>query len=108
MLAQSRRITALLLLAGCATAGSARHAAAPRAEELRFEEWSDAAFDRARRERRILLLSVQATWCHWCHVMNEETYGDPEVRALLEESFVTVRVDADARPDLAERYARWA
>lgn len=52
----------------------------------------------------MLLLSVQADWCHWCHVMNTTTYADPEVLALLADHFVVMRAEADARPDLAERY----
>lgn len=54
-----------------------------------------------------MLLSVQADWCHWCHVMNATTFGDPEVLRLLDEGFVVVRAEADARPDLAERYGNW-
>lgn len=73
-----------------------------------WNDWSAEAFARARRENRPILLSVQARWCHWCHVMNDTTYRDPEVLARLGRSFVLIRADGDARPDLAERYRRWA
>jgi uncharacterized protein YyaL (SSP411 family) len=74
-----------------------------------FVAWSAEAFARAKLERRIVLLAVTTTWCHWCHVMRRETYGDPRVRAVLARSFVAIRADADARPDLAERFRayRW-
>jgi uncharacterized protein YyaL (SSP411 family) len=72
-----------------------------------WEEWGPAAFARAKAEDRLLLVSVGAAWCHWCHVMDRETWGDAGVAALLAEGFVCVRADADARPDVAERYAEW-
>ncbi len=72
-----------------------------------WSSWERAAFDRAERDGKIILINVVAQWCHWCHVMDETTYADPEVAALLAEHFVTIRVDSDARPDLAERYRRW-
>jgi hypothetical protein len=74
-----------------------------------FSDWSQATFERARRERRIIVLTVSTGWCHWCHVMKRETYGDPAVRRVLSRRFLPVLVDADARPDLAERFRnyRW-
>jgi len=72
-----------------------------------WQSWSPAAFARARREDKLLLVDVSAGWCHWCHVMDAETYADPTVARVLRERYVAIRVDADARPDLAERYQRW-
>jgi len=80
---------------------------ATRAEPVQWADWSRATFDRAQRDDRLLLINVVAEWCHWCHVMEETTYADPEVAALLAEHFVTIRVDSDARPDVAERYRAW-
>src|SRR5262245_27460710 len=71
---------------------------------VRWEDWSDRAFVRARSEHRLVLLDLGAVWCHWCHVMEETTYEDPTVTALLEKHFVTIRVDQDSRPDLSNRY----
>lgn len=85
--------------------------AAARAKGLKrsfeWEEWSQASFERARRERKYILLGGAAEWCHWCHVMDDTTYTDPEVGRILRERFVAIRVDIDARPDIAERYADW-
>jgi hypothetical protein len=85
--------------------------AAARARGLKrafeWEEWSPASFERARRERKYILLDGAAEWCHWCHVMDDTTYVDPEVGRILRERFVAIRVDIDSRPDIAERYGDW-
>ena len=78
-----------------------------RAEEkaaIAWQPWSDAIFARAKAEKRFVLLDLGAGWCHWCHVMDEMTYADPQVIALIREKYIAVRVDQDARPDLANRY----
>jgi hypothetical protein len=105
---RSLAVTVALLLSSCGGASDvpARTAGAP--TTLRWREWSRAAFEEARHGGKPILLSVQAGWCHWCHVMNDTTYRDPEVVALLAARFVPIRVDGDARPDLAERYRRYA
>jgi uncharacterized protein len=87
-----------LMLAGLVLAGSLSSAGVP------WQPWSDQAFARARAEKRLVLLDVGAEWCHWCHVMDDTTYREPEVLRLLSERYVPVRVDADAQPDLANRY----
>jgi uncharacterized protein YyaL (SSP411 family) len=71
---------------------------------VRWEDWSDMAFVRAESEHRLVLLDLGAVWCHWCHVMDDTTYEDPTVTALLSKHFVTIRVDQDSRPDLSNRY----
>jgi uncharacterized protein len=78
--------------------------AAASPEPVAWQDWSEEAFARAAREHRLVLLDLGAVWCHWCHVMDETTYRDPEVAGLLDRHFVPVRVDQDARPDLANRY----
>ncbi len=50
------------------------------------------------------MIDIGAVWCHWCHVMDETTYADPEVAAALNSNFVPVKVDTDERPDLDEYY----
>jgi uncharacterized protein YyaL (SSP411 family) len=62
---------------------------------------------RAKAERRFIVLDGSAEWCHFCHVMEAETYHDPEVAMLLGKSFIAVKVDVDARPDIEERYGAW-
>src|SRR5262245_58120660 len=74
---------------------------------FKWEEFNDAAFARARKEGRFLLLDCVATWCHWCHVMDDTTYPDPELGQLLNERFIALRIDVDARPDIATRYEAW-
>lgn len=69
-----------------------------------WEPWSDSVFDRAKRENRLVILDLEADWCHWCHVMDDKTYKDPEVLKLLKNRFIMVRVDQDSRPDLSTRY----
>jgi uncharacterized protein YyaL (SSP411 family) len=72
--------------------------------ETRFDQ---SVFERAAREHRYVLLDLHAVWCHWCHVMDQETYADPEVRAFIEKRYLAVSIDADADPSLAARYADW-
>ncbi|MGH7298728.1 MAG: DUF255 domain-containing protein [Polyangiaceae bacterium] len=63
-----------------------------------------ATFARARAEKRLLVIDGAAEWCHWCNVMESTTYHDPEVRRLLDQRFIAVKVDVDSRPDFEERY----
>lgn len=72
-----------------------------------WEEFSQAAFDRAKAAGKLVLLDCVATWCHWCHVMDDTTYTDPELGALIRDQVVALRVDVDARPDVASRYEEW-
>jgi uncharacterized protein len=69
-----------------------------------WQPWSDSIFEKARKEHRFVLLDLGAVWCHWCHVMEEITYRDPKVIALIKQRYIAVRVDQDARPDLSNRY----
>jgi uncharacterized protein YyaL (SSP411 family) len=71
---------------------------------IQWLAWGEEAFARARETGRPLLLSLTATWCGACHRMDEETWEDPAVAAVVERATVPVRVDADARPDLYGRY----
>ncbi len=71
---------------------------------IEWQPWSDNQFAKAQVEKRFVLLDLEAVWCHWCHVMDETTYRDPQVVALLKANYVAVRVDQDSRPDLSNRY----
>jgi hypothetical protein len=71
---------------------------------FRWEEYGPAAFARAQREGKLVLLDCVATWCHWCHVMDDTTYTDPRLGQLLRDKVVAVRIDIDSRPDIASRY----
>jgi uncharacterized protein len=71
---------------------------------ITWEPWSDSVFAKAKSEGRFVLLDLGTVWCHWCHVMEEVTYRDPAVINLVGKRYLAVRVDADARPDLSNRY----
>src|SRR5437762_696096 len=71
---------------------------------ITWHPWSDDVFDRAKRENKFVLMDLQAVWCHWCHVMDETTYRDPNVIRLINDKYSAVKVDQDSRPDIADRY----
>ena len=73
-------------------------------QPVEWYEWSEEAFTRARAEDRPILLDIGAVWCHWCHVIDRESYEDPEIAALINKLFVAVKVDRDERPDVDARY----
>lgn len=75
-----------------------------RAHEIRWRDFDKEAFETAREQGKLILLSISAVWCHWCHVMDERTYSDSEVIDIINSSFVPIRVDADQRPDVNSRY----
>ena len=97
------RVKTCIVLFVCMLAISAR-AAAPIAWQT---TWSDALFTQAAKEHRYVLLDLHAVWCHWCHVMDESTYGDAKVQRLIGRNYVAVSVDADSDPDLTSRYGNW-
>ncbi len=71
---------------------------------MQWHPWSEAAFARAQAEDKPILLDIGAVWCHWCHVMDRESYEDPEMAAIINQHFVAVKVDRDERPDVDARY----
>jgi len=75
--------------------------------KLDWQPWSPGIFEHARAEKRLVILDLEAVWCHWCHVMESETYANPGVSKLLADKFLTVRADQDANPDLSSRYGDW-
>ncbi|MGA2136545.1 MAG: DUF255 domain-containing protein [Bryobacteraceae bacterium] len=77
---------------------------AARAGGIVWHPWSDTVFQQAHREHKFVLLDLEAVWCHWCHVMDETTYRDPSVVALVESHYIAVKVDQDSRPDISNRY----
>ena len=74
------------------------------ADTIAWRDWNEAAFQAARAEDKPVLLTLGATWCHWCHVMDRTSYSDPRVIDLVNAGFIPVRVDVDQRPDIALRY----
>jgi uncharacterized protein YyaL (SSP411 family) len=71
---------------------------------IRWQPWNEATFTLARTLKRPILIDIGAVWCHWCHVMDETTYADAKVAAMVNEYFVPVKVDTDERPDLDGYY----
>ena len=66
--------------------------------------WGDEAFAKARAEDKPILLSCGYSACHWCHVMERESFEDPEIAALMNKYFVNIKVDREERPDLDQLY----
>ena len=66
--------------------------------------WGDEAFDRARREDKPIFLSIGYSTCHWCHVMEHESFENPEIAAVLNDAFVSIKVDREERPDVDRVY----
>jgi uncharacterized protein YyaL (SSP411 family) len=66
--------------------------------------WGDEAFEKAKREKKVVLLSIGYSTCHWCHVMNRESFSDPDIADYLNEHFVCIKVDREERPDIDQVY----
>jgi uncharacterized protein YyaL (SSP411 family) len=75
-------------------------------QPVHWQPWSDEVFARARAANKPVLLDIGAVWCHWCHVMDRESYDNRDTAALINELFVAVKVDRDERPDVDARYQR--
>ena len=73
-------------------------------QPIDWHEWGDAAFSRAKTEDKPILLDIGAVWCHWCHVIDRESYENPAIAKIINENFVPVKVDRDERPDVDSRY----
>ncbi|MGC2399096.1 MAG: thioredoxin domain-containing protein [Acidobacteriaceae bacterium] len=69
-----------------------------------WHEWGVTAFARATEEDKPILLDIGAVWCHWCHVMDRESYEDPKLAEVINHNYIAVKVDRDERPDVDTRY----
>ncbi|HEX2767948.1 MAG TPA: thioredoxin domain-containing protein, partial [Geobacteraceae bacterium] len=67
-------------------------------------QWGDEAFARAKSENKPVFLSIGYATCHWCHVMERESFEDREVAAVLNRHFVSIKVDREERPDIDDQY----
>ena len=97
----NRLLRHLILLAGMLIACPAFATTASTIDWVRDEK---AAFSTAKAGHRFVLLYLEAVWCHWCHVMDHDTYSDPQIAAQIAAHYVPLRIDQDSRPDLANRY----
>ena len=77
-----------------------QHAANP----VDWFPWGDEAFERARREDKPIFLSIGYSTCHWCHVMEHESFENPAIAELLNRDFVSIKVDREERPDVDRVY----
>jgi hypothetical protein len=73
-------------------------------QPIQWHEFGEEAFAAARLANKPVLLDIGAVWCHWCHVMDRESYDDAEVAAIVNEHYIAVKVDRDERPDIDSRY----
>jgi uncharacterized protein YyaL (SSP411 family) len=73
-------------------------------QPVAWREWGPEAFSEAQRLDKPVLLDIGAVWCHWCHVMDRESYEDAETARIINEHFIAVKVDRDERPDIDARY----
>ena len=71
---------------------------------VHWRAWSQDALDEAAAQNKPILLSIGYTACHWCHVMNHESFTDPETAAVMNEHFINIKVDREERPDLDQIY----
>jgi uncharacterized protein YyaL (SSP411 family) len=73
-------------------------------QPIDWNEWGEEAFAKARSEEKPVLLDIGAVWCHWCHVIDRESYENPEIAAMINKFYIPVKVDRDERPDVDARY----
>jgi len=73
-------------------------------QPIDWHEWGDGAFALAKSLDKPILLDIGAVWCHWCHVIDRESYENPDTAKIINEHFVPVKVDRDERPDVDSRY----
>ena len=73
-------------------------------QPIQWLEWGEEAFRQAQRENKPILLDIGAVWCHWCHVMDRESYDNPEIAQIVNQQFIAIKVDRDERPDIDSRY----
>ncbi|PYP82213.1 MAG: thioredoxin domain-containing protein [Candidatus Angelobacter sp. Gp1-AA117] len=73
-------------------------------QPIHWHEWGPEPFEKAQRENKPILLDIGAVWCHWCHVMDRESYENPEIAQIINENFIAIKVDRDERPDVDSRY----
>jgi Highly conserved protein containing a thioredoxin domain len=75
-------------------------------QPVNWYPWCMEAFEKAKEKDLPVLLDIGAVWCHWCHVMDSESYEDEETAAIINEHYIAVKVDKDERPDVDSRYQK--
>ncbi len=69
-----------------------------------WKEWSHSALEQAKDENKLIFISIGYSTCHWCHVMNKESFSNPEVALVLNNGYVSIKIDREERPDLDRMY----
>ena len=73
-------------------------------QPIQWHEWGEEAFAAAQHDSKPVLLDIGAVWCHWCHVMDRESYESSAIAEIINREFIAVKVDRDERPDVDSRY----
>jgi uncharacterized protein YyaL (SSP411 family) len=71
---------------------------------VNWHAWGPEALEKARKEKRLLIVSIGYSSCHWCHVMEHESFEDPEVARIMNAHFVPIKIDREERPDIDHIY----
>lgn len=77
-----------------------QHASNP----VHWQPWGDEALSLARKEQKLMIVSIGYAACHWCHVMEHESFSNPEVAELMNQNFIAIKIDREERPDLDQQY----
>ena len=76
-------------------------------DSLPWQNFDAKVFEQAKKENKLVLLYVEANWCHWCHVMQDSCYDNSEIQAYLKANYILAKADQDARPDVFQRYKEY-
>jgi uncharacterized protein len=98
------RFAAALVFLNAAASANATPSATQDSAAIHWLRSDTDAFAQAKAGNKFVILYLEAVWCHWCHVMDEQSYGDPDIRAEIAAHYVPLRIDQDLRPDLSDRY----
>ncbi len=93
-----------MLVANQLRTASSSYLRSARHQPVHWHPWGKAAFALAQAENKPILLDIGAVWCHWCHVMDRESYENTEIARIINENFIAIKVDRDERPDVDMRY----
>ena len=94
-----------IILIGCNSETSKNNT--PEIESLNWQEFDQDIFTKTTANKKFVLLDIGANWCHWCHVMDDSTFADQNVKNYIGNNFVLAKADQDERPDLYAKYKKW-
>lgn len=94
-----------LILTTCLMVTSSMGIADSESREIQWRSWSDTLLQEARNGGRLILLDLTASWCAFCKKMDQVTYRDAEVGAVIRDHYIAVRIGDEAAPEVAARYA---